>query len=63
MISVLRVDKTINQTFETKILEIQRLKKQKIDTRDSEIEIDKMIFDLYNLTLEDRDIIGFIEIE
>ena len=36
---------------------------QKEYTTEKAIHIDNMIFDMYNLTLEERDIVGFIEIQ
>jgi len=62
-IPVLNVDNEIDEKFETKIIEIQKLKSQNIETQNIEIEIDNMIFDLYNLTDEEKKIIGFIEIQ
>jgi hypothetical protein len=62
-IPVMEVDNKINALFEIKITEIQTLKQQNIDTKQCEIEIDNMIFDLYKLSEEERKIIGFIEIQ
>jgi hypothetical protein len=61
-IPVINIDSKTNKLFETKILEIQGLKQKNIDTKINEIEIDKMIFDLYELSEKERKIIGFIEI-
>jgi hypothetical protein len=62
-IPVIEVDSETNAKFEAKIMEIQNLKQQNADTKPQEIEIDSMIFDLYQLTVEERNIIGFIEIQ
>jgi hypothetical protein len=39
------------------------MKQNNKNTKTQEIEIDNMIFDLYQLTIEERDTIGFIEIQ
>jgi hypothetical protein len=62
-IPVLKIDNKTNILFESKIIEIQTLKRQNTDTKDLETEIDNLIFDLYDLTQEEKDIIGFIEIQ
>ena len=62
-IPVIKVDNETNIIFETKIAEIQILKQQNIDTTKQEIEIDNLIFDLYQLTKEEKAMIGFIEIQ
>jgi len=62
-IPVVKVDNEINKKFEIKIIEIQALKKQKNRTKDKEIDIDNMIFDLYQLSEKERKMIGFIEIQ
>jgi len=62
-ISVIEIDNETNKIFECKIIEIQEYISRNIETRNKEIEIDNMIFNLYNLTKEERKIIGFIEIQ
>jgi hypothetical protein len=62
-IPVIQVDIETDKLFASKIMECQALKAQNIDTKDIEIELDKMIFDLYGLYQEERDTIGFIEIQ
>ena len=62
-IPVVRIDDKTNKLFEIKILEIQNLKVKNINAKDYEIEIDNLIFDLYNLTEDERETIGFIEIQ
>jgi hypothetical protein len=62
-IPVIEVDNKTNAVFETKITEIQTLKQQNVDTKPQEMEIDHLIFELYNLTAEERAEIGFIEIQ
>ena len=56
-IPVLQVSKEINDAFIPKINDIQ-----KDYTIQKAMEIDSMLFDLYNLTEEERETIGFIEI-
>ena len=62
-ISVVEIESKTSELFETKILEIQLLKQQGVDTTQREIDVDSMIFDLYQLTQEERNTIGFIEIK
>jgi hypothetical protein len=62
-ISIIKVTPQQNEIFESKILQIQKIKKE--ENRNAlhlEKEIDNLIFDLYDLTEEERAIIGFIEI-
>ena len=61
-IPVIEITKEQNQIFERKIIEIQKLKTTKKDTLLLEKELDELIFDLYNLTSEERLSIGFIVI-
>ena len=57
-IPVLKVDDSTNKLFEELLLDIQ------IEyTRAKAIHIDNIIFDMYNLTIEERNTIGFVEIE
>ena len=56
-IPVLQVSKKTNDTFIPKIKDIQ-----KEYTISKAVEIDSMLFDLYNLTTEERKTIGFVEI-
>jgi hypothetical protein len=62
-IPVLQVNCNIDNAFGKKIIQIQDLKQESLPTKDIEIELDNMIFDLYQLTTEERDTIGFIEIQ
>jgi hypothetical protein len=62
-ISIIKVNHEIDELFKPKILEIQELKKQGLNNKNKEIEIDNMIFDLYGLTIDEKNAIGFIEIE
>lgn len=57
-IPVIQVDFPTNEVFEKQLLDIQEEY-----TKSKAIEIDTMIFDLYNLSKEERQIIGFVEIE
>jgi hypothetical protein len=45
------------------VLKLQGLIVKQKPTKELEIEIDEKIFDLYTLTKEEREIIGFIEIQ
>lgn len=56
-IPVLRVNDEINEKFSTLVFDIQ-----KEYTREKAIHIDERLFDLYNLTQEERNVIGFVEI-
>jgi hypothetical protein len=62
-IPVIKVDMNIDNIFMKKIIQIQNLKQEFLPTRDIEIELDNIIFDLYQLTQEEREMIGFIEIQ
>jgi len=62
-IPIIRIDNEINTLFKTKIIEIQTLKQQNIETKQLEIEVDNLIFNLYQLTSEEKALIGFIEIQ
>lgn len=62
-ISVIPVKEITNQLFLEKVHQIQLLKMTNQETKLIEIEIDNMIFDLYQLTKEERETIGFIEIQ
>lgn len=61
-IRVIEVSREQNKLFEEKILEVQKLKQKEMNTIALEKEIDKQIFNLYNLTSSEIDAIGFIEI-
>lgn len=56
-IPVLEVDDSTNKQFEILLLDIQQEY-----TKSKAIAIDTIIFDLYKLTLEERNLIGFVEI-
>ncbi|MEK6510648.1 TaqI-like C-terminal specificity domain-containing protein [Myroides odoratimimus] len=62
-ITVLKVTDEINQQFEKLILNIQSLKTENKKTKNIEIQVDNIIFDLYDVTVEERTEIGFIEIQ
>lgn len=57
-IPVIQVDKKAEIKFKTAVLDIQSEY-----TESKAREIDSMIFDLYNLTAEERDAIGYITIK
>jgi hypothetical protein len=61
-IPVIKIDEALDRIFEEKVVQIQNLKKENIETTDLEKEIDEMIFNLYKLTEEEKDAIGFIVI-
>ena len=56
-IPVLQVSNEVNQMFSKLVHDIQQAY-----TKDKAIHIDKLLYDLYNLTDEERDTIGFVEI-
>ena len=62
-IPVIKITTEMNDLFSTKINTIQQFKQENINTKDVEIEIDSLIFDLYQLTEKERNEIGFIEIQ
>ncbi|WP_312365052.1 Eco57I restriction-modification methylase domain-containing protein [Sphingobacterium sp.] len=62
-IPVLQVSENINLEYEKLVLEVQELKNKQLPTREIELEIDKQIFELYSLTEEEKDTIGFIDIQ
>ncbi|WP_286382378.1 TaqI-like C-terminal specificity domain-containing protein [Myroides odoratimimus] len=62
-IPVLQVSKNINLEFEKLVSEVQELKSNQLCTTEIELEIDRRIFELYSLSEEEKDIIGFIEIK
>ena len=62
-IPVKQVDDKTDELFGKYILEIQERKKNNLDTQSLEMEIDKMIFDIYELTPEEGTEIGFITIK
>lgn len=57
-IPVIQVNFPTNELFEERLLDIQ-----KEYTMSKAIVIDSMIFDLYNLSKEEKQLIGFVEIE
>jgi len=61
-IPVIQITDKIDNQFKAVIDALQNLKRQFMDSKRLEIQIDNMIFDLYKLTAEEREIIGFIEI-
>lgn len=62
-IPVLQVSEKINLEYEKLVLKLQELKNKQLSTREIEIEIDKRIFELYSLTEEEKNTIGFVEIQ
>jgi hypothetical protein len=62
-IPVCKIDIETNAIFYEKILELQELKQKAHNTKYLEILIDNIIFDLYMLTEEEKNVIGFIEIK
>lgn len=62
-IPVLEVSEKANKEFEKLVLKLQDFIAKGKPTKELEVEIDEMIFDLYALTKDERKIIGFIEIQ
>jgi hypothetical protein len=62
-IPVIDIDDATNTLFLEKITQLQDYKQKCEQTKIIEIELDTMIFDLYKLSKEERDLIGFIEIQ
>ena len=62
-IPVKPVDDNKEKEFQQLVKSIQAKKRDKKDTTDLDIEIDKMIFEIYGLTLEEQKIIGYITIK
>ena len=56
-IPVVHVSNEVNQMFSELVHDIQQAY-----TKDKAIHIDKLLYDLYNLTDEERETIGFVEI-
>jgi hypothetical protein len=61
-IPILQVSNVTNFEFEKLVQNVQEGKKHQLVTKDIEIEIDNKIFDLYNITNEEKNAIGYIEI-
>ena len=61
-IPVLKITTKQNAVFEKLIKEIKKCKSQNFGTKELEIEVDKNLFELYGLTVEEKNIIGFVEI-
>ena len=57
-IPIIQIDSSLNKLFEIRLLDIQAEY-----TKAKAIAIDTMLFDLYNLSKEERNVIGFIEIQ
>lgn len=62
-IAVKLIDNKTDLMFEKLILNIQKIKEEDKDTRLFEIEIDNLIFDIHQITIEEREIIGFIDLK
>lgn len=62
-IPVITVDEFQNNKFKDMVLSCQDLTSNGISSKDVERKIDEAIFDLYSLTEEEKQIIGFIEIQ
>jgi len=62
-IPVLQVSEMVNRNFENIVLDLQNKKQNNSSTKQLEMEIDNLIFDLYKLTQAERKEIGFIEIQ
>ena len=62
-ISVLKVSENINLKFKELITEAQRLRKKGEITREIEVKIDNMIYDLYDFSESEKEEVGFSEIQ
>ena len=60
---IIQVSDSINLEFEELILKLQSFKRKQLPCQSIELEIDEKIFNLYNLTPEEKKLIGFIEIQ
>lgn len=61
-IPVINIENKTNSEFKKIVIKLQDLILKQSQTKEVEVEIDRMIYDLYSLTKEEREIIGFIEI-
>ena len=61
-IPIIQINSKIENEFSIKVLQIQTLISDNKESKKIETELDNMIFDLYQLTKEERETIGFIEI-
>ncbi len=61
-IQVKQVDIKIDSLIKNMVIQIQELKRQDKNSRPLEEKVDQFIFDIYQLTDEERQVIGFIEI-
>ena len=62
-IPVKKIDSKSELKFQEMISNLQNLKKENKETRHLEEELDKLVFDIYNLSMGERELIGFIEIQ
>ncbi len=60
---VITISDELNLIFEEKVLEIQNFKRNGLNTKELEIALDHLIFELYDLEQNERDAVGFIEIK
>ena len=54
---------SLNMGIKKLILEIQELIEKKESTKEIELKIDNIIFDIYSLSYEEKSEIGFIEFQ
>ncbi|MEW6171410.1 MAG: TaqI-like C-terminal specificity domain-containing protein, partial [Candidatus Omnitrophota bacterium] len=62
-IPIKQVDARLESSFRNLVIQIQELRRQSNDSKQLEVKVDELIFDLYQLTYEERQLIGFIEIK
>ena len=62
-IRVKTVSDEINTNFMELVLKCQNLRKEPLGKKECEMEIDKMLFEIYDLNEDEREAIGFIEIQ
>jgi hypothetical protein len=61
-IPIIQISDKINKEFEELVIELQNRMNKKLPTKTIELELDEKIFNIYQLTSEEKNTIGFIEI-
>lgn len=61
-VQVKEIDEKENKLFKEIVIQVQELKQQNKSSKQLEVEVDEMIFEIYDLTREERQVIGFVEI-
>lgn len=60
---VIKIDNDTEEKFKILINKINRFNNEKLDTIDIEKQLDDLIFNLYFLSNEEKESVGFIEIQ